>query len=242
MNLRPDELASQSAIQKSKQEDELLKKGIGFSTGLGTAGLGVGLAKKALPFLSEFIPVDLAMKGINKVAPEIGKFLKKGQSMGLDLKKGFNFLRENLSPKSNQSNPLQDFETNYPEIVQALSGHINNGRSPQEAAAILKTSTPFGQKIKKIEKDTGKNFVDFILEMMGGNQSSQMQQPQQIQQQAPQGTPVTQQTQQSQGRGIDPHIAQLMQGIRSSIQGLRGQNNQPQNQQGLPVYYDYDRG
>lgn len=226
--LRPDELSANSQIRRNIEQSQMAKKGIKTAIGIGTSIAGAGLASKALPFLNELIPADLALKGINKVAPEIGKFLKKGQSMGLNLKEGLDFLRNNLQPKKEeqqQENPVvkqaKDFETNYPDIIQALMGYINNGRSPQEAATILKQLTPFNQKIKKIEKDNGKNFVDFIVEMMGGNQSSQMQQPRQN-------------SAQGQSQGLDPQLMQIMSGIRSSIQNIKGNGNQQQQAQPQP--------
>ncbi len=110
-------------------------------------------------------------------------------------------------------------------------GYINKGQSPEAAAAILKQSTPFSQKIKKIEKETGKNFIDFILEMMGGNQNGQMQQQQQqAQGMQPQAQGIPNQTAQApnnmqgqgQSGGIDPNVAQIVQGIQSTMQRLRG--------------------
>jgi hypothetical protein len=171
---------------------------------LKTAGSLIGgatIAGRIVPFLSKHIPGELMRKGISKIEPRLGKFIEGALNNGYDLDNVRSFISDKFSPKEekqqseqNQENPIvkqaKDFETNYPDIIQALTGHINNGRSPQEAAAILKTSTPFSQKIKKIEKETGKNFVDFILEMMGGNQSSQMQQPQQMQQQDQQEIPT----------------------------------------------------
>ena len=223
MNLRPDEQASLSRIEREKDKDKYLKKGAGLALGAGTAALGLGATSRILPFLNEFIPADLAIKGISKISPEVGKFLKKGQSIGLDIKEGLNFIKEKMKPQdlSKQPNPLQDFEMNNPEIIQALTNQINNGRSPQEAALILKTSTPLSKKIKKIEKETGKNFVDYILELFGGNQNSQSHQPQQMQPQDAQGI---QGQGVQQGQGLDPQLAQIMQGIRGTIQGLRGGN------------------
>lgn len=204
---------------------------------------GSAALKKVIPFLNKLIPGELMRKGLSKVNPEIGKFIDTSLNNGYSLDDVRSFMADKFSQEKKESNPIQDFETNYPDVVQALTGHINNGRSPQEAAAILKQSTPFGQKIKKIEKETGKNFVDFILEMMGGNQSSQMQQPQQIQSQSPQATPATpmQQAQPSQQQGsggLDPQLMQLMNGIRSSIQNLRGNQG---NQGNVPTYFDFDR-
>lgn len=236
--LRPDELSALHRIEKEKKSDSLIKKGAETFLTAGTAALGFGLGSKILPFLNEFIPADLALKGINKVAPKIGQFLQKGQKMGLDIKEGLQFLKDNLegekSQERQQENPVikqaKDFETNYPDIVQALIGYINKGQSPQAAAAIIKTATPFVQKVKKIEKETGKNFIDFILELMGGQQNGQIpQQSAQGMQPQTQGIPnqamqQIQGNQQGKSQGLDPQLAQIMQGIRSTIQGIRGGN------------------
>ncbi len=209
MNLRPDEKASMHQIEKSKSNDRLLKKGAGLAIGA-ASGLG---AARVLPFLNDFIPVDLAIKGISKVSPQIGAFLKKGQSQGLDMKEGIEFLREQFSPKEEvveqevkKKNPIQDFETSYPDIAGALARTMQNGQSPDAAAAILKTSTAFGKDIKRLEKETGKNFIDYILELFGNRGQQQPQQMQQPQQQM-QGQEQIQQPGQQKGSGVD---AQLM--------------------------------
>ncbi len=207
--MRAEQRASEEEIRRSLGRDSLVKKGAGLAVGA-ASGLG---AARVLPFLNDFIPVDLAIKGISKVSPKIGDFLKKGQAQGLNMKEGIEFLREQFSPiekttqeQVQQSNPLQDFETTYPDIAAALAKTIQNGQSPDAAAAILKTSTPFGKEVKKIEKETGKNFVDYILELFGNRGQQQGQQMQQPQQQM-QGQQQMQQSGQQQGSGVD---AQLM--------------------------------
>lgn len=235
------------------------------ATTIATSSIAGGAAfKKIMPFLNKLIPGELMRKGLSKVNPDIGKFINTALNNGYGLEDIRNFMSEKFIEKKpevsqqkqeQQENPIikqsKDFETNYPDITQALMGYINKGQTPQAAAAILKQSTPFIQKIKKIEKDTGKNFVDFVIEMMGNqgnasNQSNQVQQ-QTTQEQPPQPPPQQQQTSSSSQspqspQGSDPQLSQLMQGIRSTIQRLRGQNNKTQDNQGLPVYYDYDRG
>jgi hypothetical protein len=223
--LRPDELSSLSQIERNKRKDSLIKKGAGAVVGAGATLLGAGLASKVMPFLNEFVPVELALKGINKVSPQIGQFLKKGQSMGLNVQQGLQFLKNNLQPNQSnqpaqQANPLQEFETNYPDIAQALNGYIQQGQSPDAAAAILKSSTPFGKKIKDLEKNVGKNFIDYVLELFG---NPQQQVSQQLQQSAPQAQPQMQQPQQGQqAGGINPDLLQIMNGIRSAMQNLSG--------------------
>jgi len=207
MNLRPDELASQAEIGRAKSTDKLLKRG----AGLATTAIGAGVASRIAPFLSEFIPLDLAIKGISKINPKIGEFLKKGQSQGLDLKDGIEFLRNQFSPKeeikeeSKPIDPLQDFETNHNDIAQALARIMQNGQSPDAAAAILKSSTAFSKKIKDLEKKMGKNFIDYILEIFGNRGQATQQQPMQQQMQPEMQQPQQQAPQQ--GSNVD---AQLM--------------------------------
>lgn len=182
--MRADEIANEEEIRRSQGRDKFIKKGASLAIGAGTAALGAGIASKISPFLSEYIPLDIAMKGISKVSPKVGDFLKKGQSLGLDMKEGFDFIKENLSPKEEpkkQANPVQDFEINYPEIAQALANTMKQGQSPDAAAGILKTSSSFGKKVKELEKSVGKNFVDYVLELFGP-QAGSMQQPKQMQQ------------------------------------------------------------
>src|SRR6266478_2673500 len=103
MVLRPDEEANIKETERDKRFRSTLssigKTGVGLATGLGATSL----SSRLLPFLSEHIPLDLAMKGINKLSPKLGKFLKEGQSMGLDVKKGLDFIKEKVGPKEKRN-------------------------------------------------------------------------------------------------------------------------------------------
>lgn len=223
----------QASIETKRQSEAPLRS----AKTVGSLAASATIAGKIVPFLSKYIPGELMRKGLSKIDPRIGKFVEGALSNGYGIDDIRNFMSEKFTEKKpevsqqkqeQQENPsikqAKDFETNYPDVVQALMGYINKGQTPQGAAAILKQSTPFSQKIKKIEKDTGKNFVDLVLEMMGNqgnasNQSNQVQQQPTQQQQTSSPNQTQQPTQ-----GIDPKLAQLMQGIRGAIQGLRGGN------------------
>lgn len=73
MIMRPDEIANRSEIER----DERFRSGVSSALGTGmTVAGGVSMAR-VLPFLSQYVPVDLAMKGISKVSPQLGDFLKE---------------------------------------------------------------------------------------------------------------------------------------------------------------------
>jgi hypothetical protein len=228
--LRPDEQAADSEIRRNLERSQTYKNAGKTALAVGTSALGIGNASKILPFLNELIPADLAMKGINKIAPKVGEFLKKGQSMGMDLKSGFQFLKDNLqnAQASQAKNPIQEFETNYAELSKALKEFIAKGQPPQAAAAILKTSSVFGNKVKKLEKEMGKDFIDYVLELFGSNQpnSAKGQQSQQVQQtgQAPMPQPNAQQQTQGSMQSGQPQQGNPQQGNPPSPkQGQTGQ-------------------
>jgi hypothetical protein len=213
-SLRPDETASLSEIERSKNKDKLLKKGVSTAIGLGTAAAGVGLSSKILPFLNEFIPKDLALKGISKLSPQLGNFLKKGIDQGLDLKEGLDFIKQKMTASQDQKPPEQkNIIAQYDDKLHSfIDNLIKQGRSALEAGALARTSGKFEKSISKMEKDHKTNFSSIIESVYGQGQPQQTQ-PAQTQMQQPQ---------QSQGQGIDPQLMQLMQGIRSSIQNIRG--------------------
>jgi hypothetical protein len=164
---------------------------------LATSAIAGGAAlKKVLPFLNNLIPGELMRKGLSKVNPDIGKFVDTALNNGYGLDEIRNFMSEKFNKrnsedkekKSSQSsnNPIQDFETNYPDISKALSGYINQGQTPEAAAGILKNSTPFVKKVNQLEKDVGKNFIDYVLELFGSNGPQSQSQPNQEMFQSPQ--------------------------------------------------------
>lgn len=194
--MRPDEEANRAEIERDQRFRSNVAKGVGTAATLAT---GAATAR-VMPFLSKFIPVDLAMKGLNKVSPKIADFLKKGQSMGLNIEEGLDYLRENITPKK-QEPPKQNkniIEQYSPELHEFIMGEIQKGRSPIEAGAIAglgaKGMPDFRKIISKLTKDH-KSPWSAILETVYGQQGGQkaQAQPQNPQQQQP--NPAAQQGQ-----------------------------------------------
>lgn len=99
MVLRPDEIASKSNIEAEERTTGRVKQGasLALSAGLGTAAAATGIASKIAPFLNQYIPVDLAVRGISKISPKLGNILKKGQSMGMDINEGMEFIKRKMA-------------------------------------------------------------------------------------------------------------------------------------------------
>jgi len=162
--MRADEKASAYEIDKARRRDELLKKGSKSLAGLAVGGAGLALSSKIVPFLSDLIPVDLAVKGISKINPKLGDFLKRGMAQGLNAKDGLNFLREQLSPKKEKKE--SEMAQSAPEMDQPIP---ESEKKRQEALG------KFNQKIKQPSM------------MQQEQQRFQQGYGQQTQQQAPQG-------------------------------------------------------
>ncbi len=246
MNLRPDEKAALRHIETAKQGESFIKKGIGLAL---PAAAGIAGASRIMPFLNSIIPQSIALKGLKKVAPKIGQFIDKTMENGFSADNVLGFLRDQFSSKEEKISPkteenpqnqpenknqesAQDFENNYPMLAKALMETIQQGKNPQEAAKILKSSTALGSQVRDLEKQKGKKFEDYVIEMLGnaqksmGQQGQQQAQPEHMQQPAQQPQQQSQpaqqpQPQQAQG-GVDPQLLQLVQGLRNSIKGMRG--------------------
>lgn len=206
--MQPYQRAAEARRSGEEYPLQILKSSGMTALGGGVVSLGSKALNKLVPaigsLINSYVPEDIAIKGLSKIDPRFKGFIEGA------IKEGYSFddIREFLGDKINksqqatQTNPLQDFETNYPDVAQALQNTINNGQSPDAAAAILKSSSSFGKKVKDIEKATGKNFVDYILEIFGPQASSQQPAPMQEQMQK-----MNPQMQQQGNQAVD---AQLM--------------------------------
>ena len=205
MSARPDERAAAAEIERDRELRGTVGKGVKTAVALAGGALGARL----LPFLSEFVPVDLAMKGIDKVAPKIGDFLRRGQKAGLNVKEGMEFVKSHMkTPESEERNLIQKYS---PELHQFISEQIKSGRSPLQAGALAQSDPDkknFGSIISKITKENKATWAD-ILQNIYGQEGAPQQGTPQPPPPPPQGGPgQTQQTQQA-GPGQQAFMALL---------------------------------
>ena len=220
MKLRPDEIAAEENIKKNNRSDERLKSGLKTAGSLAVTGASAGMGAKLMPFLSSYIPMDLALKGINKLSPVTGKFLRKGMKSGLDLKDGLNYLKESIEgsskkPIENTENIIQQYS---PELLQFLKDEIANGMAPQKAGAVARLmSKDFDKAIKQIEKDHKTDFSLLLQNIFGSaEQPKAQQEPEQMQQEQMQGQ------QGQQAGGVDPALMQVIQNMQNTMNKFRG--------------------
>lgn len=181
MIMRPDEQANEAEVDRDRKFRSNVKSGIS-SLGVAGGAVGAGVAGKIMPFLSKYIPTDLAIKGISKISPKIGDFLKRGQSMGLDMEEGLQYVKEQFEPKQEAAKENRNIVEQYsPELHQFILGQIQEGRSPIEAGAIARMGRKGEEHLKKaidkIEKDHKAPWSSILETVYGGQGSQQPQQP-----------------------------------------------------------------
>ncbi len=231
--LRPDEKAAQAYIEKSQMQNDraksLIKTGVNLATGIGGAGLAAkganSLSSKIGPFINKYIPTDMAIKGISKVSPEIGRLLKKGMEQGLDIQDGLDFIKEKMQPKQEPAKENRNIIQQYsPELHQFLDQEIKNGRSPIQAGAIAQADKRFSATINKLMKDHKTPWSSIIESIYGNGQTAQVAQQTQPQAQSPQqNQPMKSQAQS--GQQGDPLFQALMQGDSVQVAQLAGVNH-----------------
>lgn len=209
--MRPDERANQELIERDRRFRGNIKNAAGAVVG---TGLSIA-SSKVLPFLSEYLPVDLAMRGLDKVSPAIGRFLKKGQSMGLDIKEGMNYVKEQMMPKKEKEQPKENrniIEQYSPELHQFIDQEVRKGRPLIQAGALAQNDRRFADIINKLQKDHKTPWSQILQSIYGGALKEQSQDQGQMQQ-----------PQQGGGQGdIDPALQQLIQQGNSILQKFKG--------------------
>ncbi len=191
--LRPDEEVAEKEVKKAKERTSEVKSVLETTANAATGIVGGSMALKVLPFLSEYIPLELAKKGIDKVAPTLGRMLDQGLKQGLTLQSGLEFLKGEFIPEEGKKMREEKKKNEVGEVSQELQDfieqHVQGGKSPDHAAALAMVNPKFMDMTRQIEKQTGKPFTASIRELYEGkavNQQGQEQgQPQQAQ--APQG-------------------------------------------------------
>lgn len=173
----PYRKATDSLIKQHERPAKLLKT----AASIGLTGAGAALASKALPFLSEYIPSELAMKGLSKVSPKLGKFVQEGLSLGKSFDEIKEFVGSQLSPalqneQEQKPNILQQYS---PELFGFIQEEVKKGRTPMQGAGLAKLSGKFGQVIKQMENDHKMPYSSIIESVFGEEEPQQPSQPQQ---------------------------------------------------------------
>lgn len=179
MTYNPYRSASEEIQRQEGDPLNYLQKGLSISAAVGGLG-GLGaLSSKILPLLNSRIPESIAVKGINKINPSLGRFVESATNFGYDFEEVRNFLRnkaaeqqdEKVEPKQNR-NIIQQYS---PDLHEFILTEIKKGRSPLEAGALASLSDAFKSVINKLTKDYSSPFSALLETVYGPSEKKQAQ-------------------------------------------------------------------
>jgi hypothetical protein len=151
-NLRPDEAANLSQVQRSEAPLNVAKAIPGV---IGKAG-AIGAAASAAP--------DLLKKGLELLGGN--KQLPKNETSA----------ETNQKPvEESPSTPFDNFLSQHPELGAFIQKQLKSGFTPPDAALKAKAVPKFRPSISKIEGDIGQPLENILSQLFGGSQENQGQ-------------------------------------------------------------------
>lgn len=177
--MQPYQQASEQIQRQGEAPFNIAKKAGGFA--LGAAG-GAAISR-ILPFLSPYIPENLAIKGLNKIDPRFGKFINKSMSNGQTFDEVKGFIKDKVEEEEEPEEERNIIQQYSPELHTFIDQEIKKGRTPVQAGALAQIDKKFKPVIDKISKDHKTDWSKILESIYGGGASSSTQQPG-IQQQA----------------------------------------------------------
>jgi len=146
---------------------------------------------RAAPFLSEYIPQDLAIKGLSKVHPKLGEFVKKAMDTGHDFNEAKDFLGKKIQESQNQEKISPETSKNAkehrniieqysPELFQFLNDEIKKGKSLWTAGGEATKNSKFKSIIDKIVKDHKVPWTAILETAFGNFKSGQQSQQENV--------------------------------------------------------------
>lgn len=193
----PYQRTAQEMKRQSEGPKRFAKQAVGAAAAVGASSFSPMLARIA-PFLSEYIPQDLAIKGLSKIHPKFGEFVKTAFDKGYDFGEVKDFLGEQVKesqgqgeeePAKQNGNVIEQYS---PNLFQYMKDLIGQGSSPLDAAAKARKFLDKKEQdiISKMEKDHKTDWSSIVESVFGGQGMAQAQtQQQQPQQPGPQGQP-----------------------------------------------------
>lgn len=244
--MNPYEKTAAAMKSQSEGPKRALKAGasiVGAAGGLKAAASFAPMLQKAAPFLSEYIPENLALKGLSKISPGFGKFISGAIGSGYDFSEIKDFIGDQINesqkdqalPEKDGKNIIQKYS---PELFQEISDLIQKGNAPIQAGA--HAHKKHKKIIQQIEKDYNADWLDIVESIFGkgdiAGQGMQAQQQSQIAQEVmnPPGSMPTRapsaelqafggqqqmQAQPQQGGSGNARLLQMLQGINQRLGG-----------------------
>lgn len=194
--MNPYERTASEMARQSEGPKRAAKKALAVGSLVGASSFAPILARAA-PLLSEYIPQDLAVKGLSKINPKFGSFIKSAIGGGYGFDEIKSFIGDQIKESQNEQ-PVKDnrniIEQYSPELFNFIKDQISQGRTPVEAGALAQLpKSQFLPTIKKIEQDHKTPWSSILQSVFGVESKAALQETQVEPQQKPQGIGAGQQ-------------------------------------------------
>lgn len=211
--MQPYQAATEEMKWQSEAPSRLAKKAIG------TAGTlaGASTIGRVMPFLSEYIPADLAIKGLSKIDPRFGTFINTALQNGKTFDEVKDFIGEKVQSEEISQEPAKEgrniLQQYSPLLFKEIEQYIKKGKTPFHAAQMARNMNSSEESaIKKMETDHKAKFFDIVDAVFGNGQATQPMQPQQQMQQ-----PQAQQMQQGKPQQNSADWGQVAQQLQNIL-------------------------
>lgn len=219
--MEPYQKASE-ALRSGEEYPLQILKNVGLTAlGGGAASVGSKALKQLMPavgaLINNYVPENIAMKGLNKIDPRFGNFIQGALDEGYSFDDLRSFIGEKVQKTQQGVKENKNIISQYDDQLHAFMDNlIKNGRSALEAGALARATGKFNKAIKKMEKDHKTNFSS-IIEAVYGKEQPQAKQsaPQQTQQIAEQAQPNPAQSPSSAPNNGDAALIAALQKILS---------------------------
>ncbi len=191
----------QEASRVRQEHEKSPFKAAGQAAGLAAGSLpyaaGGAIFQRALPFLSKYIPEDLAVKGLSKIDPRFGKFINKAMGDGKPFEEVKDFIQEKVDEglqnvhAKEKRNIIEQYD---PELHTYIQMKLKEGMSILQAGQKALGHGRFKKAVDKITKDHKTPWTAILRSVYGIGEQKKQEDPQQ---QEPQQAPPQQQQGQS---------------------------------------------
>jgi len=180
--MQPYQEASEATRRSGEGVTKLAKyAGAGVASAAG-GKLASVLAGRVGALLSPYISEGMFSKGLEKIDPRFGKFIKGALKEGYDIDEIKDFIGEKVKKTQAAEQPQEkgNIVAQYsPELHQFILDQIQQGRSPVEAGALAqlesKGAKGFKSVIDKITKDHKAPWSAILQTVYGQGQEAQPQ-------------------------------------------------------------------
>ena len=181
--MQPYQAATENELQHQKIPGKLLK--------YGGAAAGGYLARRIIPFISQYISPETQVKGLSKIDPRMGGAVEHAMDVGYSQDEINDHIKKMVTPDEEPAKQSRNIVEQYsPELHQYILEEVKKGQTPISAAMKATYDKSLGKKFKdvldKISKQHKTPWHNIIESIYG---SGEAQPKQQMAQQSPQMVP-----------------------------------------------------